>query len=46
MDLYRWLRREHIDLRLGGAHIGRLSTQMIREWRPGNRHARLGQTRR
>jgi Phage integrase, N-terminal SAM-like domain len=33
MDLYRWLLRKHIEPHLGGAPIGRLSTQMIREWR-------------
>jgi integrase len=32
-DLYRWLLRKHIEPHLGGAAMGRLSTQMIREWR-------------
>jgi integrase len=33
MDLYRWLLRKHIDPRLGGVPVAKLSTRMIREWR-------------
>ena len=33
MDLYRWLLRKHIEPRLGGVPVGKLSTRMIREWR-------------
>jgi hypothetical protein len=32
-DLYRWLLRKHIEPHLGGVPTGRLSTQMVREWR-------------
>jgi integrase len=33
MDLYRWLLRKHIEPRLGGVPLGKLSTSMVREWR-------------
>jgi integrase len=33
VDLYRWLLRKHIDPRLGGVPVGKVSTRMIREWR-------------
>jgi integrase len=32
-DLYRWLLRKHIAPHLGGVPLGRLSTQLVREWR-------------
>lgn len=33
VDLYRWLLGRYIDPHLGGVQLGKLSTQMIREWR-------------
>jgi integrase len=33
IDLYRWLLRKHIESHLGGVPVGKLSTQMIRQWR-------------
>ena len=33
VDLYRWLLRKHIDPRLGGVPVGKVSTRMIRKWR-------------
>jgi integrase len=33
VDLYSWLLNRHIAPHLGGVPVGRLSTQMIREWR-------------
>lgn len=35
VDLYSWLLTRHIDPHLGGVPVGKLSTQMIREWRVG-----------
>jgi hypothetical protein len=32
-DLYRWLLLKHITPHLGGAPLGKLSTQLIKEWR-------------
>jgi integrase len=32
-DLYKWLLRKHIAPHLGGVPLGKLSTQLIREWR-------------
>jgi hypothetical protein len=34
VDLCSWLCRKHINPYLGGVPLGRLSTPMIREWRP------------
>ena len=33
VDLYRWLLRRYIAPDLGGVQLGKLSTQMTREWR-------------
>jgi integrase len=33
MDLYRWLLAKHIDPYLGQVPVGRLSPQLVREWR-------------
>jgi integrase len=33
VDLYRWLLGRYIAPHLGGVQLGKLSTQMIREWR-------------
>jgi integrase len=33
VDLYSWLLNRHIVPHLGGVPVGKLSTQMIREWR-------------
>ncbi|RAY14907.1 site-specific integrase [Actinomadura craniellae] len=33
MELYRWLLKKHIAPYLGGVPLGKLSTQMIRDWR-------------
>ncbi len=32
-ELYRWLLRKHIEPRLGGVELGKLSTATIRQWR-------------
>jgi hypothetical protein len=32
VDLHRWPVNKHIDSRLGGVPVGKLSTRMIREW--------------
>jgi integrase len=40
VDLYRWLLKKHIDPYLGGVPVGKLSAQLVREWRAtliGNR---------
>jgi integrase len=33
VDLYRWLLRTYIATHLGGVQLGKLSTEMIRQWR-------------
>jgi hypothetical protein len=33
VDLYRWLLRKYIDPHLGAVQLGKLTTQMVREWR-------------
>ena len=35
IDLYRWLLAKHIDQHLGSVPIGKVSTQLVREWRSG-----------
>jgi integrase len=35
VDFYRWLLAKHIEPYLGDVPIGKLSTQIIREWRSG-----------
>ena len=35
VDFYRWLLTKHIDPYLGDVPIGKLTTQIIREWRSG-----------
>ncbi len=32
-DLYRWLLAKHIDPYLGPVEVGKISTQLVREWR-------------
>ena len=32
-DLYRWLLVKHIDTYLGPVEVGKISTQLVREWR-------------
>jgi hypothetical protein len=34
-DLYRWLLAKHIDPYLGQVPLGKISTQLVREWRAG-----------
>jgi len=33
IDLYRWLLKKHIDPYLGGVPVGKMSAQLVREWR-------------
>ncbi len=33
MDLYRWLLAKHIEPHLGRVPVGKISTQLVREWR-------------
>ena len=33
VELYRWLLRKHIEPRLGGVELGKLSTAVVRQWR-------------
>jgi hypothetical protein len=33
VDLYRWLLARHIEPYLGKVPIGKISTQLVREWR-------------
>lgn len=35
VDLYRWLLARYIAPHLGGVPLGKLSTEMVREWRAG-----------
>jgi integrase len=44
VDLYRWLLRKYIDPHLGAVQLGKLTTQMVREWRAALLDSGVSQT--